>query len=56
MGYSSVVERAAVNRYVVGSSPTTPVGRSSRLATAAILKIVEVLKPLGVRLSHLPLF
>jgi len=26
------------------------------LATAAILKIVEVLKPLGVRLSHLPFF
>ena len=31
-------------------------GRSIRLATEPLLKSVEVLKPLGVRLSHLPFF
>jgi hypothetical protein len=30
-------------------------GRTSRLVTAALLKSVEVLKPLGVRLAFLPL-
>jgi len=30
------------------------IGRSIRLATEPLLKSVEVLKPLGVRLAHLP--
>ncbi len=46
-GIVQLVERAAVNRYVVGSSPTTPVGEVVEWLKALVLKTSEVKASVG---------